>query len=63
MILETIKTSIPATDVLNIRNADNAPIQIFDSLGKERMQVPNISAEKEIQVSSSQTGTYLVKND
>lgn len=63
MILETIKTSIPATDVLNIRNADNAPIQIFDSLGKERMQVPNISAGLEVHVSSLRTGTYLVKND
>tara|TARA_R100000988_G_scaffold69845_1_gene35892 strand:- start:1053 stop:1961 length:909 start_codon:yes stop_codon:yes gene_type:complete len=51
----------PATSILNIKNAENATIQVFDILGKELMLVPNISAQQEINVSNLQTGTYLVK--
>jgi hypothetical protein len=51
----------PATSVLNIRNAQNATVQIFDILGKQLIQLNNISLDQEINVSSLQTGTYLVK--
>jgi len=51
----------PAANVLNIRNAENASIQVFDILGKKLMELNNISVDQEINVSSLQTGTYLVK--
>jgi Secretion system C-terminal sorting domain len=51
----------PATDIVNIRNAENASIQVFDILGKELIQLSNISADQTIDVSNLQTGTYLVR--
>ncbi len=51
----------PASTVLNIRNAENANVIIYDILGKQLIQMDNISLDQEIDVASLQTGTYLVK--
>lgn len=51
----------PASTVLNIRNAASASVVILDVLGKQLIQMDNISLDQEINVASLQTGTYLIK--
>jgi len=51
----------PATSILNIRNADNSTIEVYDILGKLILTKISTSLEEEINVSSFQTGTYFLK--
>ncbi len=51
----------PATSIINLRNAENANIQVYDVLGKLILSQNNISAEQEINVSQLQMGTYFMK--
>ena len=51
----------PASNVVTIKNAETATVTIFDILGKNVMQVSNISNNQEIPVSKLATGTYFVK--
>ena len=51
----------PASQILNVRNAESATVEIFDILGKSLIQMENISLEEQINVASLQTGTYLIK--
>ena len=51
----------PASQILNVRNAENATVEIFDILGKSLIQMENISLEEQINVASLQSGTYLIK--
>ncbi|QIE60435.1 T9SS type A sorting domain-containing protein [Rasiella rasia] len=51
----------PASQVLNVRNAANGSVEIFDILGKRLIQMDNISTEQQINVASLQAGTYLIK--
>ncbi|WP_203295827.1 T9SS type A sorting domain-containing protein [Luteirhabdus pelagi] len=51
----------PANTVLNIRNAEDATIQVYDVLGKVIFTKSNIGMEETLDVASFQTGTYFVK--
>ncbi|MAM29483.1 MAG: hypothetical protein CMC13_10730 [Flavobacteriaceae bacterium] len=51
----------PATNVLNVQNAENATVQVFDILGKKLIELANISSSQEVNVTSLQAGTYFVK--
>tara|TARA_R110002124_G_scaffold87407_1_gene225183 strand:- start:225293 stop:226609 length:1317 start_codon:yes stop_codon:yes gene_type:complete len=51
----------PANTVLNIRNAENSTIQVFNILGQELYSKSNISLNEEVEVSQFNTGTYFVK--
>jgi len=51
----------PTNSVLNIRNAENATIEIYDLLGRVVATRSNIALEESINVSSLTTGTYLIK--
>lgn len=51
----------PATSTINLKNAENANIQVYDVLGKLILSQNNISAAQEINVSKLQTGTYFMK--
>jgi hypothetical protein len=51
----------PATSVLNIRNAENATIEIYSILGQVLYAKKNISSDEQVEVSQFTTGTYLVK--
>ncbi|MDX1461742.1 MAG: Omp28-related outer membrane protein [Marinirhabdus sp.] len=51
----------PASNVIHVRNAENASIEVFDILGKKLMQVDAISQEEQLDVARLQTGTYLMK--
>ena len=50
----------PAKDVLNIYNAENANISIFDIVGKLVISENNISATQSINISNLTKGTYFV---
>tara|TARA_R110000787_G_scaffold96415_1_gene199717 strand:+ start:24403 stop:26097 length:1695 start_codon:yes stop_codon:yes gene_type:complete len=51
----------PASSVLNIENAENSSIEIYDLLGRVILSENNISLNKQLNVSSFSTGTYLIK--
>lgn len=51
----------PVSSILNITNAENANIQIYDVLGKLILTRDNISFEEQINVSNLTTGTYFIK--
>ena len=51
----------PATDILNLRNAENADIAVYDVLGKLIMSQTNISMDQEINVAKLTVGTYFMK--
>ncbi|RDK84171.1 T9SS type A sorting domain-containing protein [Marinirhabdus gelatinilytica] len=51
----------PATDVLNVKNAETGSIAVFDILGKKIIELNDLSLNEAINVSTLQAGTYLVK--
>ncbi len=51
----------PASTVLNLKNAENASIQVYDILGKMILSQENISMDEQINVANLQTGTYFMK--
>lgn len=51
----------PASTVLNLKNAENATIQVYDILGKMILSQENISMDEQINVANLQTGTYFMK--
>ena len=51
----------PASTILNLKNAENADIQIFDILGKLILSQTNISRDAQVNVSSLENGTYFMK--
>lgn len=51
----------PAQDLINITNAKDANIQIFDVLGKAVLSKVAISNNEGIQVSNLQSGVYFIK--
>ena len=51
----------PANTVLNISNADNATVEVFNVLGQVMMTRSNISVNETLDVSNLAIGTYLVK--
>ncbi len=51
----------PASSTINVANAENADIQIFDILGKLIHSQNNISMNAQINVSQLQAGTYFMK--
>ena len=51
----------PASSTINVKNAENANIQVFDVLGKLILTQENISIEAQINVSQFQAGTYFMK--
>ena len=51
----------PAQNILNIANAENTNIQVYDVLGKLILSKNNISINEELNVSNFRTGTYFIK--
>ncbi len=51
----------PAKEILNIANAENSNIQVYDMLGKLILSRDNISINQELNVSNLSTGTYFIK--
>ncbi len=51
----------PTQGKLNISNAENANIEIYDILGKMIFSMDNIAMNQQIDVAKLQTGTYFVK--
>ncbi|MEZ4880749.1 MAG: T9SS type A sorting domain-containing protein [Flavobacteriaceae bacterium] len=51
----------PASSTINVKNAENANIQIFDILGKSILSQDNIVMDAQINVSQLQAGTYFMK--
>ena len=51
----------PASSVLNIENAENSSIEIYDLLGRIILSENIISSNKQLNVSSLSNGTYLIK--
>jgi len=51
----------PTKSILNIENAENSMIEIYDLLGRVVLSENNISLNKQLNVSSLSTGTYLIK--
>ena len=51
----------PTTSILNIENAENSMIEIYDLLGRVVLSENNISLNKQLNVSSLSIGTYLIK--
>ncbi|WP_310992526.1 Omp28-related outer membrane protein [Aequorivita marina] len=51
----------PATSTINLRNAENAYIQVFNVLGKMIFEMDNIAMDQQIDVAKLQTGTYFMK--
>ena len=51
----------PATNNLNIQNAENSSIKVFDLLGRIVVLENNISLNQQLDVSKLTTGTYLIK--
>jgi hypothetical protein len=51
----------PASTVLNIMNAENANIEVYNMLGQVLYTKTNISNQEQLQVSSFTQGTYFVK--
>ncbi len=51
----------PATDVLNIANAENADVQIFNITGQMIHRISNASALESISTENMPQGTYIIK--
>ncbi|MEH6765611.1 MAG: Omp28-related outer membrane protein [Aequorivita antarctica] len=51
----------PASSTINVKNAENASIQVFDILGKLILSQENIAMDAQINVSQLQVGTYFMK--
>lgn len=51
----------PTNSILNINNAENANIEVYDVLGKLLYTQTNISFNEQVNVSNFQTGTYFIK--
>jgi hypothetical protein len=51
----------PATSVLNVKNAENSTIEVYNVLGQVLYTKNDISIEEQIQVSQFTSGTYFVK--
>jgi len=51
----------PASSILNIKNAENSNIEIYDILGRVILSKTNISMEETINVSNLNNGTYILK--
>ena len=51
----------PTTSILNIENAENSMIEVYDLLGRVVLSENNISINKQLNVSNLSTGTYLIK--
>ncbi len=51
----------PASTVLNLKNAENANVQVFDLLGKLMLSRNNISMDEQLNIESMQAGTYFMK--
>lgn len=51
----------PASTVLNLKNAENANILVYDILGKLILSQENISMDEQINVANLQAGTYFMK--
>lgn len=51
----------PSSNVVNVLNAENADIQIFNVLGKLVLSKENLTRNAQINVSELQTGTYFVR--
>ena len=51
----------PTSSILNVSNAENANIEIYDVLGKLIFSRSNISFDEKINVSKFQSGTYFIK--
>lgn len=62
--INTVAVSIfpnPASTILNIANADNSNVEVYNILGQVMMTKSNISLNEELNVSQLVTGTYFVK--
>ena len=51
----------PAKNNLNIQNAENSSVKVFDLLGRVVLLENNISLNQQLDVSKLTTGTYLIK--
>ena len=51
----------PASSILNIDNAENSTIEVFDLLGRIILSRSNISLKEQINVSTLNSGTYLIR--
>ncbi len=51
----------PTSSFLNIKNAENSSITVFDLLGRVILTESFISSNKQLNVSSLSNGTYLIK--
>ncbi len=51
----------PTKSILNIKNAENSNIEIYDLLGRLILTRSNISLHEKIDVSNLNTGTYLIR--
>lgn len=51
----------PTRDILNITNAENADVQVFDILGKMILSKNSLSLNEQIDVSSLHAGAYFLK--
>ena len=51
----------PASSTINVKNAENANVQVFDILGKLILSQENIALDAQINVSQLQAGTYFMK--
>lgn len=51
----------PASSVINLKNAGNSDIKVYDVLGKLVLSATDISMDQEINVSKFETGTYFIK--
>lgn len=51
----------PASSILNIVNAENASVEVFNIVGQSVFAKKNISADEQINVENLNTGAYFVK--
>ena len=51
----------PASSTINLKNAENANVQVFDVLGKLILSQQDIAMDAQINVSQLQAGTYFMK--
>lgn len=51
----------PAISVINLKNAGNSDIKVYDVLGKLVLSATDISMDQEINVSKFEIGTYFIK--
>ncbi len=51
----------PASSILNIDNAENSTIEVYDLLGRVVLSRTNISLKEQLNVSTLNSGTYLIR--